>query len=398
MESFMQKYIIAIFLLFSFLEIKAQSNVNPDISLIGTFNTTTNLTPGLPEKGKINFEMPEMELFVDGYLNPYAKAAGNISYEGGEFSVEELYADIVRGLPLDTQIKAGKYLVGFGQLNIVHPHAWSFVGRPLFHQVYFSHDGFNDIGFNFSFILPTSSFYSNLDLGIFKGDAIGGSEITDPTQESIVNHRGRSPIFVGRLGTFFSISDYSNLGVGLNGSYGVHAKMDIDPMGDTTAALMNKSLTYTYIGLDFKYKYRPDDYTVLTIQGESILNHRDVMRDGNIGSNSPIQNIQSINTYGAFLYIDYLFDKMYSFGAKYDYTNGIVDDEPAYNTLSNDDQNSTQGLTAWFGFYPIEHTLAFRLNVEHLFYHYDDGTSRDSSTLITLQMMFSLGPHKAHPF
>jgi hypothetical protein len=186
--------------------------------------------------------------------------------------------------------------------------------------------------------------------------------------------------------------------VGLNGSYGVHAKMDINPMGDTTAALMNKSLTYTYIGLDFKYKYRPDDYTALTIQGESILNHRDVMRDGNIGSNSPIQNIQSINTYGAFLYIDYLFDKMYSFGAKYDYTNGIVDDEPGYNTLSNDDQNSTQGLTAWFGFYPIEHTLAFRLNVEHLFYHYGDGTSRDSSTLITLQMMFSLGPHKAHPF
>jgi hypothetical protein len=395
----MHKYIKVVFLLlFSFININAQSNVNPDISLIGTFNTTTDLTAGSPEKGKINFDMPEMELFVDDYLNPYARGTGNIAYEEGEFSVEEIYANIVRGLPLDAQIKAGKYLVGFGQLNIVHPHAWAFVGRPLFQKVYFSPDGFNDIGFNFSFILPTETFYTNLDVGVFKGDAIGGNEISDPNQETIAEHRGKSPIFVGRLGTFFSLSDYSNLGVGLNGSYGVHAKMDINLAGDTTALLINKSLDYIYLGLDLKYKYRPVDYTVLTIQGEGILNHRDVRRDGDIGINSPIQDIQNINTYGAFISIDYLFNKMYSFGAKYDFTNGIYDDEPDFNTLSNDDKNNTQGLTAWFGYYPVEHTLAFRLNVEYLFYHFAKGTSRDASTMITLQMVFSLGPHKAHPF
>lgn len=122
------------------------------------------------------------------------------------------------------------------------------------------------------------------------------------------------------------------------------------------------------------------------------------MRADNFGINSPVQEIKTINTYGVFISIDYLFEKMYDFGLKYDYTNGIVGDEPGYNTLSNDDQNSTQGLTAWFGYYPIEHTLAFRLNVGNLFYHYADGTSRDNSTLVTLQMIFSLGPHKAHPF
>jgi len=393
----MKNYLVVLFILIITIKGFCQSNVNPDISLIGTFNTTTDLTKDSPDKGKINFEMPEMELFVDGYLNPYARATGNIAYEEGEFSVEELYANIVRGLPLDTQIKAGKYLVGFGQLNIVHPHAWSFIGRPLFHQVYFGSDGFNDIGFNFSFILPTS-FYSNLDIGIYKGDAIGHSELVEPDEEAIAEHRGRSPIFVGRLGTFFALSDYSNLGIGLNGSYGVHAKMDLNTLGDTTAALINKSLDYTYAGLDFKFKYRPDDYTVLTIQGETILNHRDVLREGTVGINSPIQSLQTINTCGAFIYVDYLFEKMYSIGAKYDYTNGIVDDAPGFNTLSNDDKNNTQGLTAWFGYYPVEHTLAFRLNVQHLLYHYADGITRDGSTNITLQMIFSLGPHKAHPF
>ena len=393
------KVISILFALSFSVAILGQSNVNPDISLIGTFNTSTDLTKDSPEKGKINFELPEMELFVDGYLNPYSRATGNISYEEGKFSVEELYAEIVRGLPLDMQIKAGKYLVGFGQLNIVHPHAWAFVGRPLFHQVYFGPDGFNDIGFNFSFILPTTSFYSNLDLGIFKGDAIGKNEIPElADQQSITDHRGSSPVFVGRLGTFFSIGDYTNLGAGISGSYGTHAKMNFNASGDTSASFVNKNLNYTYIGLDFKFKYRPDDYTVLTIQGEGMVNHRDVLRNGDIGVNSPVQTLNQITTYGGFIYADYLFDKMYSFGAKYDYTNGIVGDSPGYNTLSNDDKNSTSGITGWFGYYPIEHTLAFRLNLQHLTYKYAAGTEREPSTTIILQMIFSLGPHKAHPF
>ena len=84
--------------------------------------------------------------------------------------------------------------------------------------------------------------------------------------------------------------------------------------------------------------------------------------------NIPVQTINQITTYGAFIYADYLFDKIYSFGAKYDYTNGIIGDTPGFNTLSNDDKNNTQGITGWFGYYPIEHTLAFRLNVQQLMY------------------------------
>ncbi len=376
----------------------AQSNVNPDISLIGTFNSNINYEKDSPDNGKLIFMPPDMELYVDGYLNPYARAAGNIAYEDGSFSVEELYAEIVRGLPLDIQIKAGKYLLGFGQLNKVHAHVWPFVGRPLFQVIYFGHEGFNDIGFNFSFIIPTD-FYSTLDLGIYKGDVIGENELPESADhESISAFRGDSPIFVGRYGTFFSLSDYSNIGAGISGSYGVHSLTDFNLNGDTLSPVTNKSLTYTYLGADFKYKYRPDDYTVLTIQGEGILNHRDVLRYGPYGVNSLSQELKTINTYGAFIYIDYLFEKMYSIGAKYDYTNGIIGDSPSYITLSNDDKNNTQGITAWLGFYPVEHTLAFRLNLQHLIYHSAEGASPDPSTSITLQMIFSLGPHKAHPF
>lgn len=394
------KYISLIFLvLYLGKNNYSQSNVNPDISLIGTFNTFTHNIKGTPEYGKLNFETPSMELFVDGYLNPYSRATANIAYEEGEFSAEELYAQILRGLPLDMQIKVGKYLVGFGKLNTFHPHAWHFIERPLFHQIFFGEGGFNDIGVNLSFILPIESFYTNLDVGIFKGDAIAKTEALDPKDaQSLINLRGNSPIFVGRLSSFFDLDDYTNLEVGLSSSYGAHAKMDFNTLGDSTANLENKSLKYFYGGIDFKLKYKPDSYTALTIQGEGLINNRQVFRQGDVEMNIPVEKAEKINSFGGFIFIDYLFSKQFSIGAKYDFTYGIIGDKPSPASLSNDDKNKTQGISSWFGYYPIEETLAFRLGVQNLSFKYDDGTSRDSEAKVMLQMLFSLGPHKAHPF
>ena len=377
----------------------SQSNVNPDISLIGTFNTHINFGKDMPDKEKIIFEDPALELFIDGYLNPYARGTADISYEDGEFGVEELYANVVRGLPFDIQIKAGKFLLGFGKLNTVHAHAWAFIERPLYQQIYFGPEGFNDIGINLSFLIPTSDFYTNLDLGIFKGDAIGKAETPDISSSDINNLRGNSPIFVGRLGSFFSLTDYTNLEVGLSASYGVHANSSYYYELNNLELNKKESLKYFYTGLDFKCKYRPDGYTALTIQGEALLNNRDVLR-----SNSILQeNIsgftkEKVSTTGAFIFIDYLFEKQYSIGIKYDFTYGIIGDEPAFNTLSNDDENKTTGISGWLGYYPIEETIALRLGVQHLIFNTINEIKKDNDTSVKLQLIFSLGPHKAHPF
>ena len=392
----MLKHIVSavlIFLAFTNPQVYSQSNVNPDISLIGTFNTHTDFGKNAPDKGKLIFEYPELELFIDGYLNPYARGTADISYEGGEFGVEELYANVVRGLPLDIQIKAGKFLLGFGKLNTVHAHAWQFLDRPLFHQIYFGPDGFNDVGINFSFLIPTSDFYTNLDLGVFKGDAIARAEVPEITTSDIKNLRGNSPVFVGRLGSFFSLSDFSNLEVGISASYGIHANSSYYNNLYNLVPANNQPLKYFYSGFDFKYKYRPDGYTALTIQGEGILNNRDVLR-----VNYPAFQKTKVNTTGAFIFIDYLFEKQYSVGIKYDFTYGITGDEPAYNTLSNDDKNKTSGISGWFGYYPIEETIAVRLGVEQLFFNTVNRDMPNNDTSVKLQLIFSLGPHKAHPF
>lgn len=384
----MRKIFFSIVVLLSINIIHGQSNTNPDISLIGTFNTYSNFIKDTPEYGKLNFETPSMEMFVDGYLNPYSRATANIAYEEGEFAVEELYAQILRGLPLDLQVKAGKYLVGFGKINTIHPHAWAFLERSLFHQIYFGTEGFNDIGIDLSYALPFESFYSSIDLGIFKGDAIAKTVASNPDDPSTFYElRGNNPVVVGRWSNFFQLNDYSDLELGISGSYGVHSY-------DYLTSESRKALYYTYTGLDFKYKYRADSYTSFIIQGEALLNNRDVLRSLDEINYTP----NKINTFGAFVYFDYQFAKQFSAGAKYDFTYGIIGDEPGLASLTNDDKNKTQGISAWFGFYPVEETLAFRLGAENLSFNYEDGTSRDPETTIKLQMIFSLGPHKAHPF
>src|SRR5690606_4545086 len=122
----MRNFIFLLLLFFYPAVTVSQSNVNPDISLIGSFNLSSVYNKNSENNGKLLFHDPALEMIVEGYLNPYSKAAGIISYEDGNFEVEELYAHVVRGLPLDAQIKAGKFLVGFGKLNTTHPHTWPF--------------------------------------------------------------------------------------------------------------------------------------------------------------------------------------------------------------------------------------------------------------------------------
>lgn len=375
-----------------------QANLNPEISLIGTFDTYTNFNKNDPGYNNLNFALPSMELMVDGNITPYARAAAVVSYEES-FFVEELYAQIESGFPLGLKIKTGKFLVPFGKINTLHSHAWPFLERPLFQQIYFGPDGFNDIGVDLNFTLPFRKASTTLDLGIYKGDAIGKSEALHPDdQESIRSQRGVSPVFQGRLGSIFNVSNYSNVEAGLDASYGIHSKSLFSISGNGLSPYETKSLYFLYLGLDFKYKYRPDEYTSLTIQGEGLWNHRDVARFDLSGGFHRYDLKKKINTFGAFLYFDYLFLKQFSTGAKYDFTYGIPGDFPYDFTLSNDDLNKTHGISAWFSYYPFEERLALRLEVQHLIFKIPISLPRDSESKLTLRMLFSLGPHKAQQF
>ncbi|MDQ3207116.1 MAG: hypothetical protein M3Q37_00755, partial [Gemmatimonadota bacterium] len=77
------------------------------------------------------FTIPNVELALDGAVDPYFKGFSNIVYkldENGETGVEleEAYF-LTTSLPANLQIKAGQFFTEFGRQNLQHPHSWAFV-------------------------------------------------------------------------------------------------------------------------------------------------------------------------------------------------------------------------------------------------------------------------------
>jgi hypothetical protein len=78
--------------------------------------------------------------------------------------------------------------------------------------------------------------------------------------------------------------------------------------------------------------------------------------------------------------------KIFSIGARYDWTQ---------SPYSKDDK--AQAVAIFFGFYPVEETTAFRLQYQYTRTE-TPGAEAVAVNTIALQFMFSMGPHKAHPF
>jgi hypothetical protein len=356
----------------------AQTTVNPDISVIPRFLISTDdgarLAEGVREFSRPDFTFQELELAVQAYLNPYAKGDIVLTVPGpdletAKLGVEEVYATILRGLPGDLNIRIGKYRAEFGKLNMMHPHAWPFISQPLSAERFLGEEGLNDLGISVSALLPTGELYTRLVLDLLRGTAIGqAAGLADSSQNR--------PFYANsaRLSSFFSLSDETDLEVGVSGYTGIH-----DPYVHQR---------FWYGNLDFKYKYRPSSYTSLTIQGEYLLNSRMASQDRQFHQFVDARGnpeVRSITTSGMYLYVDYQFLKTYDAGVRLDWT------ESPY---SRDDV--AHALSLFFGYYPVEETLGARLEYQHR--HSDSPGLSRSINMIALQILFSLGPHKAHPF
>jgi hypothetical protein len=356
----------------------SQTTVNPDISVIPRFLVETNdgekLAQGKREFSQPDFQFQELELAIGSYLNPFSRADVILTVPGpdienAKLGVEELYATVFRGLPLDLNLRFGKYRVEYGKLNMVHPHAWPFITQPLSQTHFLGEEGLNDLGISASILLPTGDVYSKFTVDVLRGGAIDHAA-------GISDTSGAKPFYANsaRLMGFFTLTDESDLEVGLSMLTGIHDPYNRD--------------RFWYVNGDFKYKYRPSMYTSLVLQGEFLYNTR---RAAQNQAYEPFLNaagspeFRTINSSGLFVYADYQFFKLFSIGARYDWS------ETPY---SKDDKAA--GMSVFAGYYPVEETLGLRLEYQRL----TTETQATSTTVntILLQVLISLGPHKAHPF
>jgi hypothetical protein len=349
----------------------AQTSVNPDISVIPRFLLETHDgDPGAGDFTQPNFSFEELEIVFGAYLNPFARADVVLAIPGPdledvELGIEEVYATIVRGLPLDINLRVGKYRVDYGKINLVHPHAWAFITQPLSQEAFLGEEGLNDLGLSASVLLPTGDVYSKLTVDVLQGNAVAeAAGMADTTDESVPY------AFSGRLMGFFPLGDESDMEIGLSSFTGIHDPYD--------------NLRFWYVNADVKYKYRPGSYTSLTLQGEVLFNTRTITRvPGDTHEQAP--HARTVNTWGAYGYADLQFERVFSIGGRFDWT------QTPYSA-----EDKRQAVALFFGYYPVEETLGLRLQYQNTRYM-SPGVDQTVNA-IGLQLLFSLGPHKAHPF
>jgi hypothetical protein len=362
----------------AFSRLTAQTSLNPDISIIPRFLFETNDGERLPERrmfSRPDFSFQELELVASAYLNPFSKADVVLTLPGpdmeaGKLGLEELSATVFRGLPLDLNLRFGKYRVEFGKLNVVHPHAWPFVTQPLVHERFLGEEGLNDLGISLSTLLPTGDVYTRLSVDLLRGSAVGEATGLEDTT-------GEKPAYAmaGRLMGFFTLTDESDMEIGVSAYTGIHDPYNRD--------------RFWYGNLDFKYKYRPSLYTSLVVQGEYLLNTRTAGLDRDLApfldANGNLLP-KSLTTSGMFVYVDYQFMKIFSIGSRFDWTQ---------SPYSADDR--AQAVAVFAGYYPVEETLGLRLQYQNTRFE-APGADLLAVNAIALQVLCSLGPHKAHPF
>ncbi|MBT00816.1 MAG: hypothetical protein CMI01_19460 [Oceanospirillaceae bacterium] len=97
-------------------------------------------------------------------------AIGEANEEETEFSIEEAYLRSL-SLPAGVTLKGGRFLSDIGYLNGQHPHADSFVERPLLYRAFLGGHYYDD-GLSLSLVMPTD-LYWRVGAEAFTGDELG---------------------------------------------------------------------------------------------------------------------------------------------------------------------------------------------------------------------------------
>jgi hypothetical protein len=348
-----------LWLIFSLLlicQISRAGVTNPDVSALGQMRTfVTDDTANINRnRGQISFD--ESEIVFDAALNPYAHGTFVFSILDGEIEVEEGYLLLTKGLPQGFGIKAGKYRVGFGKLNPLHAHAYPFIERFRVLAAYLpGEESFNEIGGQLSYRLPLP-----IDLSsTFSVDVLQGNSFhPDESEQS-------RPALLGRWSNFFMLNDESSMEIGLSATQGIN-----------NVAMKTRTSVF---GMDAKAKLWFSPLKVLVLQGELLGLDRE---DATLDTLTGIVSKEHVRPFGGYIFADYTTQRRYNFGAKYERFQRPEVGKPW-----------DQSVGAFAGFALMEETTLFRLNWDRFLPK--DG---DAYNTFTLQVVFSMGPHKAHQF
>jgi len=155
---------------------------NPEISLIlqggyaerkaGMRNPTGYLQDAAITAPARGFSLNDTELVMAANIDPYFRGSTNIVLADGQANIEEAWFQTL-SLNHGFTLKGGRYISSIGYQNQQHPHAWDFADNNLMYQTLFGEHLVQD-GLQLKWLAPTDTF---LELGgeVGNGAAFPGS-------------------------------------------------------------------------------------------------------------------------------------------------------------------------------------------------------------------------------
>jgi hypothetical protein len=345
---------------------------NPDISVIGQPFMRFTTDAADPDRDRVTLNPGEFEVVFDAALNPYARGTVILAIGEEGLELEEGFFALTQGLPWRLALKGGQYRVGFGKMNPMHPHTLPFSERFRVLGYLPGEEAFIEPGISLSDLVPLPGDRALtlaadwLQGDSFRSERAPGDDPSDPLNDPDGpgdRAEATRSAFAARASTFTLLGEQSGLDLGVSFTHGTN----------NVAAGARTSVA----GADAKAKLWTGAESHLLLQGEVFALWEDQAAwapDGYVNTElSPI---------GGYMFADYAFDRRLSTGGGYERYGAPATGEPA-----------EQAFKLFAGLSLLEESTYFTLDWDH--FMPDEGEAIDT---LTLRVIFSLGPHKAHQF
>jgi hypothetical protein len=343
---------------------QSRSALNPDISAIGDFLADFSPDEATLEGGD-RFQMREVEVGLQGAVDPYFRFDVFLGFHPEEIEVEEAFATTL-SLPANLQAKLGKFHLPFGKVNLTHRPELHTIDYPLYLQEYFGEEGLSSTGAWLSVIGAPLGFYQELSVVATNGTAFRAHEesegLASAAQEEEEGGKDLGEdlvdrLFVGHFKNSIDLTEAGNL-----------------ELGASLATAEEEEGRTSLYGIDATYRWKPPQ---LAKYRSAILQAEVGWRDAKEGD----------TRLGAFAFGQWQLTRRAYVGARWDY----VELPEAEGEVEIVDASISAGQVI-LRYFPTEFSQLRAV------YERQVPEEGDALDRVLFQATFALGPHRPHPF
>ena len=357
----------------------------PDISAVGDF--VGDLSPKRSTQAdRTRFGVREVELAVQAAVDPYFRGDIFLGLSDAEgIAIEQAYLTST-SLPWGLEARIGRFLTPFGKQNTTHRHDLHTFEYPWVVQRFFGPEGLKGTGIYGSRLFAPFGFYQELIVTANDrfGEAPAGLTVAEPVNSSL-----GGLAYTARLRNYWDLSQATNLELSASAMTGKVEQPTtflsggvVDADGNPVNASAQRQ---NVVGVDMTYRWKP----LQTGLYHSFILQAEVMRQMNPDRTFPADRVYGGPTRdfnGGYVFARWQLWQRVFLGARYDRLQDPLADGRTF-----------QAGSALLEFFPSEFSKLVA-GYERLQQPGVETTSTSGIDRILLQAVFSLGPHKPHPF